>query len=146
MTGKTLHFIGVDISKLYVDASLLTVVDHVKKEIVSERFENTHAGMKTFSKWLKNYKVSFNGNTLLVIENTGIYHRLNNPLDLFLVMNRVLRRFRFCLLLFYNLQICIIKTNHRQRRIITTSGLNTQGGIQSTAGFFSLGDHITIRV
>jgi transposase len=76
MTGKTLHFIGVDISKLYVDASLLTVVDHVKKEIVSERFENTHAGMKTFSKWLKNYKVSFNGNTLLVIENTGIYHRL----------------------------------------------------------------------
>jgi len=76
MTGKALHFIGVDISKLYVDASLLSVVDHVKKEIVSDRFENTHAGMKTFSKWLKNNKVSFNGSTLLVIENTGIYHRL----------------------------------------------------------------------
>jgi transposase len=76
MTGKVLHFIGVDISKLYVDAAVLAVVNHVKQEIVSERFHNTPVGMKAFDKWLKSHKISSNGNTLLVIENTGIYHRL----------------------------------------------------------------------
>jgi transposase len=32
--------------------------------------------MKTLHKWLKKHKVSFDENTLLVIENTGVYHRL----------------------------------------------------------------------
>jgi transposase len=32
--------------------------------------------MKTLHKWLKKNKVSFDENSLLVIENTGIYHRL----------------------------------------------------------------------
>ena len=32
--------------------------------------------MKAFHKWLKKHKVSFDENSLLVIENTGVYHRL----------------------------------------------------------------------
>jgi transposase len=32
--------------------------------------------MKSFGQWLKMHQVCFNENTLLVIENTGIYHRL----------------------------------------------------------------------
>ncbi len=32
--------------------------------------------MKAFAKWLKINKVPLDANTLLVIENTGIYHRL----------------------------------------------------------------------
>jgi transposase len=76
MIGKVLHFIGVDISKFYFDASVLAVINNVKQEVVSERFDNTSVGMKAFEKWLKANKVTFNANTLLVIENTGIYHRL----------------------------------------------------------------------
>ena len=34
------------------------------------------AGIKSFGKWLQSKKVPFDGNTLIVIENTGIYHRL----------------------------------------------------------------------
>jgi Transposase and inactivated derivatives len=69
-------FIGIDVSKPYFDASLLPVINHLKKDIVSERFDNTAEGIKVFGRWLKANKVSFDENTLLVIENTGIYHRL----------------------------------------------------------------------
>ena len=76
MSNNTRFFIGIDVSKPYFDASLLTVVDHQKKEIISERFDNSSDGIKVFNKWLKANKVSFNQDTLLVIENTGFYHRL----------------------------------------------------------------------
>jgi transposase len=32
--------------------------------------------MKTFKSWLKSHAVTYNQNTLIVIENTGVYHRL----------------------------------------------------------------------
>jgi transposase len=51
-------------------------VDYNKQPLVSERFDNNAAGMKALDKWLKKYKVSFTENSLLVIENTGVYHRL----------------------------------------------------------------------
>jgi transposase len=44
--------------------------------VITERFDNNGAGMKALDKWLKKQKVSFDENSLLVIENTGVYHRL----------------------------------------------------------------------
>ena len=76
MQNKTQHFIGIDVSKPFFDAALLAVIDHQKQAIESAHFENTALGLKAFEKWLKSCKVSFDQNTVLVIENTGIYHRL----------------------------------------------------------------------
>lgn len=76
MNSSTQFFIGIDVSKPYFDASLLIVKDHQKQPMQTRRFDNSPEGLKGFEKWLKSYKVSFDVNTLLVIENTGIYHRL----------------------------------------------------------------------
>ena len=76
MQNNTKHFIGIDVSKSFFDAALMPVIDHQKQVIESAHFENTELGLKSFQKWLKSYKVSFDENTVLVIENTGIYHRL----------------------------------------------------------------------
>lgn len=72
----TKFFIGIDVSKPYFDVSLMAVVNHVRQGVETSRFENTVGGMKLFEKWLKSHKIAFNENTLVVIENTGIYHRL----------------------------------------------------------------------
>jgi len=69
-------FIGIDVSKPFFDASILVVNDHVKQPIQSQRFDNTKEGLKDFERWVKSFEVTFDNNTLLVIENTGIYHRL----------------------------------------------------------------------
>lgn len=69
-------FIGIDVSKPYFDVSLMPVIEHQKQAIVSSRFNNTSKGLLQFLKWLKANKVSFDINTLVVIENTGVYHRL----------------------------------------------------------------------
>jgi transposase len=44
--------------------------------MITERFDNSNDGIKLFKSWLKNNAVTCDENTLLVIENTGIYHRL----------------------------------------------------------------------
>ena len=76
MQQKALYFIGIDVSKLWFDASLMEVINHQKSPMITERFDNTPSGMKFFGKWLKNNRVSFDQNSLVVIENTGVYHRL----------------------------------------------------------------------
>ncbi len=76
MQNNLKHFIGIDVSKPFFDAALLPVVDYQKQAIESAHFDNTELGLKAFEKWLKKHKVSFDQNTVLVIENTGIYHRL----------------------------------------------------------------------
>ena len=76
MNTSTKFFIGIDVSKPHFDVSLMAVINHQKQAIETAHFDNTHAGMKAFGKWLKKNKVSFDLNTLLVIENTCIYHRL----------------------------------------------------------------------
>ena len=76
MNPTTKFFIGVDVSKPYFDASLMKVINHEKQPMETRRFDNNNPGIKTFDKWLKTHKVLFDSNTLLVIENTGIYHRL----------------------------------------------------------------------
>jgi len=76
MKKEVRFYLGMDVSKLWVDITLMCVVDHQKQPLVSERFDNNEAGMKALGKWLKKHNVSFNTNSLLVIENTGVYHRL----------------------------------------------------------------------
>ena len=72
----TKNYLGIDVSKPWFDVSLLVVVDHVKQTMITERFDNSVTGMKLFKSWLKTMSVSFDDNSLLVIENTGVYHRL----------------------------------------------------------------------
>ena len=76
MTVSKKNYLGIDVSKPWFDVSLLTEVNHVKQPMETERFENNAAGMKLFKKWLTAHAVSFDEQSLLVIENTGIYHRL----------------------------------------------------------------------
>lgn len=70
------NFIGIDVSKLWFDATLLIVKSATKQPKETERFDNTATGIKAFEKWLKKFRVLFDKNTLVVIENTGVYHRL----------------------------------------------------------------------
>src|SRR3954451_1163623 len=69
-------YLGMDVSKLWVDITLMRVVDHQKQPAATERFDNTEAGMKALDKWLRKHQAPFDDNSLLVIENTGVYHRL----------------------------------------------------------------------
>lgn len=70
------NYLGIDVSKLWFDVSLLSVINYAKQPIITERFDNTTAGMNAFKAWLKNAGVTLDNNSLLVIENTGVYHRL----------------------------------------------------------------------
>lgn len=69
-------FLGIDVSKLWFDVSLLIVVRQVRQGRISGRFDNNAAGLKKLTSWLKFNKVRFDSTTLVVIENTGIYHRM----------------------------------------------------------------------
>ena len=75
METKKDFFLAFDVAKSWVDLSLLEVVDQVKQGMVTERFDNTEDGIKLLDKYLKTRKVPLNERTLVVIENTGIYHR-----------------------------------------------------------------------
>lgn len=76
MKNDVKFYLGMDVSKSWVDISLLRVCNHVKNDMITERFDNDPSGIKTLSKWLKSKHVSFDYNSMLVIENTGVYHRL----------------------------------------------------------------------
>jgi transposase len=76
MKKEVKFYLGMDVSKLWFDITLMCVIDHKKQPTMGERFDNDAAGLKALHKWLKKHKVSFDENSLLVIENTGVYHRL----------------------------------------------------------------------
>lgn len=76
MKKQTCFFLGIDVSKLWFDISLMAVINYQKQQMFTKRFDNTNEGLALLKKWLKAQKVTFDNNTLLVIENTGIYHRL----------------------------------------------------------------------
>jgi transposase len=76
MKNDIRFYLGMDVSKLWVDITLLCVADHQKQPMTSERFDNDAGGIKALDKWLRKHKLSFDENCLLVIENTGVYHRL----------------------------------------------------------------------
>jgi transposase len=76
MQSPQKNYLGIDVSKPWFDVSLLVVLNHVKQAMLSQRFDNTAGGIQLFKKWLVAHGVSFDANSLLVIENTGVYHRL----------------------------------------------------------------------
>lgn len=76
MKKQTCFFLGIDVSKLWFDISLLGVINFQKQPMITERFSNTNEGLALLKKWLRVHKVKFDNDTLIVIENTGIYHRL----------------------------------------------------------------------
>jgi transposase len=70
------NYVGIDVSKPHFDASLLIVMEHEKQDMKTIRFSNDSEGLKSFLKWLKEHRVSMDKQTLCVLENTGVYHRL----------------------------------------------------------------------
>ena len=69
-------FAGIDISKEWFDVALCAVIDHQRGAIHAERFSNDATGIKSFEKWLSKQGMTEGKELLLVMENTGIYHRL----------------------------------------------------------------------
>ena len=50
MIATTKFFIGIDVSKPHFDVAVMAVLDHVKQEIRTARFDNTAPGIKLFEK------------------------------------------------------------------------------------------------
>ncbi|QYS85998.1 IS110 family transposase [Flavobacterium oreochromis] len=69
--NKFNHFIGIDISKEYFDATLL-VESNIQKH---NQFANSVKGVKGFLKWLKQENASIE-NTLICMEHTGMYSKV----------------------------------------------------------------------
>lgn len=69
-------YLGIDVSKLTFDVALMVATNGQKQPVVTSKFSNDASGLKSFKVWLDDRHVSFDANSLLVIENTGIYHRL----------------------------------------------------------------------
>lgn len=76
MNEEVRFYLGIDVSKLWFDISVMAVIDHKKQPLQTKRFDNSPEGLKQLDKWLKLQSVSFDEHSLLVIENTGVYHRL----------------------------------------------------------------------
>lgn len=68
-------YLGADVSKSWFDVSVMSEQKRERSEMDTARFDNTPEGMKKFEKWLSKHKVSYDNRSLLVIENTGVYHR-----------------------------------------------------------------------
>lgn len=68
-------FIGIDVSKLHFDAALMVITNHQKGPILTQRFGNDAKGLQSFGKWIKSHGAKPGPDTLIVMENTGIYHR-----------------------------------------------------------------------
>lgn len=70
------YFLGIDVSKSWFDVSVMAIIDHERKDLETKQFDNNKQGLAKFKGWLKKLEVNFGSQTLVVIENTGIYHRL----------------------------------------------------------------------
>lgn len=69
--NKFKHFVGIDISKEYFDTVLLSPIG----TSIHNQFCNDLKGVKSFQKWLKSEKVSFE-ETLVCMEHTGMYGKI----------------------------------------------------------------------
>jgi transposase len=70
-------YLGIDVSKEYFDAALCLAQDRLRNDVICERFSNDAKGIKGMDKWLMKQGVdtSLRPHLLVVMENTGIYHR-----------------------------------------------------------------------
>jgi transposase len=76
MKNERKWYLGLDVSKLWFDISVLLVSDQQKQPMLTERFCNTTSGLAQMDEWLNELQVPKNEHSLLVMENTGVYHRL----------------------------------------------------------------------
>lgn len=73
---KKKYFIGIDVSKQTLDVAFILVEGEHKTSPVWKVFDNNDPGLSCMKKWLQKNNIPFNDDTLFVIENTGLYHRL----------------------------------------------------------------------
>lgn len=73
---KKNFFVGIDVSKQTIDVAFIMQQDDAKTKPCWKVFENNEKGFYEMKAWLLNNQVPFNENSLFVIENTGLYHRL----------------------------------------------------------------------
>ena len=73
---KKKYFIGIDVSKHTLDVACIICAESCLSQPVWKQFANTLAGLKQMQQWLSEMKVPLSEQTIVVIENTGIYHRL----------------------------------------------------------------------
>lgn len=71
--SKFKHFLGIDVSKEYFDATI--IVDGDKEHLVHNQFFNNLKGVKSLCKWLKTFHAN-SENTLVCLEHTGMYSKL----------------------------------------------------------------------
>ena len=74
MTKK--YFIGIDVSKHTLDVAFIIRAQTSSSNVLWKQFNNTLQGLLQMKKWLTEMKVLLSDDTIVVIENTGIYHRL----------------------------------------------------------------------
>ena len=69
-------FIGIDVSKHSLDVAFMFQSGSKRSDPTWQVFNNASAGLGKLKKWLLGNAIPFDNNTLIVIENTGLYHRL----------------------------------------------------------------------
>ena len=70
------YFIGIDVSKHTLDVAFVIDAHTSILKPVWKQFVNTPVGLKEMQQWLTDMNVFLSDETIVVIENTGIYHRL----------------------------------------------------------------------
>jgi len=68
-------YVGIDVSKKTIDVAFIAQSGEQKTDPRWKVFDNTDPGLQQMKTWLTKEGVSLEGNTLFVIENTGLYHR-----------------------------------------------------------------------
>jgi len=70
------YFIGIDVSKHTLDVAFIIHQSSSLSKPAWKQFENTVSGLKLMHQWLSEQYIPLSEQTIVVIENTGIYHRL----------------------------------------------------------------------
>jgi len=70
------YFIGIDVSKHTLDVAFIVFDSSSLSKPVWKQFCNTQHGLSAMKRWLTDMNVPLCNETIVVIENTGIYHRL----------------------------------------------------------------------
>lgn len=70
------YFIGIDVSKHTLDVAFIKGEQKDYSKIVWKQFLNKSSGLHSMKEWLDRMGIPLSEQTIVVIENTGIYHRL----------------------------------------------------------------------
>ena len=73
---KKNYFVGIDVSKQTIDVAFIIREGEQKTSPCWKVFDNNDPGLSQMKTWLQQNDVPLNEDTLFVIENTGLYHRL----------------------------------------------------------------------